>query len=453
MVSWSQCVVYGLPGFGFGAVTVMISLFLPSLYADQLHVPLTSIGHVTSAVQIFDALSDPLLGYFSDRLKTSWGRRRPFMLLGSWLLAGCFIALFTPPQTGHWSVALTWATIWALLTQLSLTVARVPWLAWGIELSHEYHEKTRLVSLRELMWVLGSFLAAILPLFMNIFTTLNEFTRLTVMAVLWSLLIVLNGTLCFCLLPDTLSVSPTSPSSTVSFLRRLPKLRAAWTLWLSTVLMTMATTSNALLYPFFVRYVLEEEGGLSLLLGLYILLGGFFVPFWAMASKRFDKRHTLAIATSIQAVALLVAFLAVSPGAVGIYSGVIVLAGVSFGGVPVIRFSMLGDVADLLQLQTDGKNDEGKLVAIFDVSSKLAASALISLAFTVIDLSGYKADEMQGASSKLAIRIFYGLVPCILGALSAMVIFFLYPLDRARHAEVLNQLNKANPETLGKPAD
>lgn len=115
---------------------------------------------------------------------------------------------------------------------------------------------------------------------------------------------------------------------------------------------------NALLYPFFVRYVLEEEGGLSLflgnqsrriiyhlskkhprkkqanrptksprnpqvessktcpfnfemesstrnrfklrLLGLYILLGGFFVPFWAMASKRFDKRHTLAIATSIQ---------------------------------------------------------------------------------------------------------------------------------------------------------
>lgn len=42
-------------------------------------------------------------------------------------------------------MALTWATIWALLTQLSLTVARVPWLAWGIELSHEYHEKTRLV--------------------------------------------------------------------------------------------------------------------------------------------------------------------------------------------------------------------------------------------------------------------------------------------------------------------
>ena len=58
---------------------------------------------------------------------------------------------------GHWSVALTWATIWALLTQLSLTVARVPWLAWGIELSHEYHEKTRLVpfNLGKGVWVDG----------------------------------------------------------------------------------------------------------------------------------------------------------------------------------------------------------------------------------------------------------------------------------------------------------
>ena len=151
-------------------------------------------------------------------------------------------------------------------------------------------------------------------------------------------------------------------------------------------------------YPFKLEMESSVQNRLKLrLLGLYILLGGFFVPFWAMASKRFDKRHTLAIATSIQrlgadlkvvlfwkemicassitlvhvhrhcsseeeeeeetlfyhtlcfqlqvtpslktkwwvapkalrAVALLVAFLAVSPGAIGIYSGVIVLAGQS----------------------------------------------------------------------------------------------------------------------------
>lgn len=373
------------------------------------------------------------------------------MLSGSWLLAGCSIALFTPPQTGSWPSALTWATCWALLTQLCVTVARVPWLAWGIELSHEYHEKTRLVSLRELMWVLGSLMAAILPLSVGSFTR-NEFTRLTLLAVFWAVLIAVNGTVCFCALPDGGDVSSAAApsSSALDFLRRLPRVRAAWSLWLATVLMTMASTSNALLYPFFVKYVLEDEDGVSLLLGLYILVGALGVPFWALLSQRFDKRRGLALATLIQTFALLIAFIGVGRGSVALYSGCIIVAGISFGGVPVIRFSMLGDVSDLLQLQS-GRKDEGKLVAVFDISSKLAASALISLGFTVIDLSGYQADEPQGPAAKLAIRIFYGLVPAILGAFSALVVFVLYPLDRAKHAEVLSQM-AVNPEILGKAA-
>eukprot|EP00435_Cladocopium_sp_Y103_P059498 s384_g21.t1 len=196
-------------------------------------------------------------------------------------------------------------------------------------------------------------------------------------------------------------------------------------------------------------YLKAAETGL---LGLYILVGALGVPFWALLSQRFDKRRGLVLATLIQAVALLVAFMGVGKGSMAVYSGCIIVAGISFGGVPVIRFSMLGDVADLLQLQSAGRKDEGKLVAVFDISSKLAASALISLGFTVIDLSGYKADEPQGPSATLAIRIFYGLVPAVLGGFSALVVFVLYPLDRAKHAEVLSQLD-VNPETLGKPSD
>ena len=51
---------------------VMISLFLPSLYADHLGVPLSAIGHVTSAVQIFDAVTDPVLGHVSATGSKRW---------------------------------------------------------------------------------------------------------------------------------------------------------------------------------------------------------------------------------------------------------------------------------------------------------------------------------------------------------------------------------------------
>eukprot|EP00913_Durusdinium_trenchii_P035041 g32781.t1 len=153
MVSWCVSLVYGFPAFGFGAATVMISLFLPALYVDRLGVPLSHIGFVTTAVQLFDAVTDPLMGYLSDRAveRSRWqdraqfssGRRRPFMLLGSWSLAASFVALFAPPKEGA-GTALAWATTFALLTQLGLTCARVPWLAWGIELTNEYDKKTRL---------------------------------------------------------------------------------------------------------------------------------------------------------------------------------------------------------------------------------------------------------------------------------------------------------------------
>eukprot|EP00913_Durusdinium_trenchii_P035040 g32780.t1 len=127
---------------------------------------------------------------------------------------------------------------------------------------------------------------------------------------------------------------------------------------------TSATTSATVARPTsktwsFLRHVLER------LLGLYILLGAVGVPLWAFASHRFDKRRTLAQATLLQGLALLVVFLFVEQGAVPIYSTCIVLAGLSFGGVPVLRFSMLADVADLAQLRSGGKRDEGKLVALF----------------------------------------------------------------------------------------
>ena len=117
---------------------VMISLYLPALYADTLGVPLSQIGAVTTVVQIFDAISDPLLGYLSDRCRTSSGRRRPFVLLGSWGLAASFVALFSPPDFGSPGSALVFAAVFGLVTQMFLTVARIPWMAWAIDLTPEY---------------------------------------------------------------------------------------------------------------------------------------------------------------------------------------------------------------------------------------------------------------------------------------------------------------------------
>lgn len=214
----------------------------------------------------------------------------------------------------------------------------------------------------------------------------------------------------------------------------------------------MATTGNALLYPFFVKYVLEDEG-VEWLLGLYIFLGAFFVPFWAWVTKKFDKKMTLTFITLVQFSVLGLIFVAVERQALGMYVACIISAGSVMGGSSVVRFSMMADVADALQLLTRGHRDEAKIVALFDISSKLAASLLVALGFLVIDISGFRADMVpQSHSARLAIRIFYSLVPSILALFSAMVIWAFYPLDRNKHAEILVELSlqKAEPALNAK---
>ncbi|CAE7821619.1 uidB, partial [Symbiodinium necroappetens] len=430
-VSVPATLAYGLPGVGFGAFVVMISLYLPSLYAENQGVPLSQIGAVTTVVQIFDAISDPLLGYLSDRCRTSWGRRRPFLLLGSSFLAISFVALFSPPNLGNPTSALAFAAAFGLLTQMFLTVARIPWMAWAIDLNSDYDAKTRLVSVREFMWVLGAMLGAVLPSVAGALLGDSGPLRLTLAASFWAVFMVVSGVLCFCLVPDTTAASAPggvrdgSASSQMSFLRNISGYRPAIALYIATVLALMATTGNALLYPFFVKYVLEDEG-VEWLLGLYIFLGAVFVPFWAWVAKKFDKKMTLTFITLVQFSVLGLIFAAVERQALGMYVACIISAGTVMGGSSVVRFSMMADVADALQLLTRGHRDEAKIVALFDISSKLAASLLVALGFLFIDTAGFRADVVpQPEAARFAIRFFYSLVPSILALLSAIVIWAL----------------------------
>ncbi|CAE7617590.1 yjmB [Symbiodinium natans] len=435
---------YAAPGIGFGASQVMVSLFLPAFYADTLGVPLGQIGAATTAVQIFDAMTDPLLGHISDKCRATCGRRRPFLLIGGLGLAASFVTLFSPPDFRNPSSALVFVTALGLATQFFLTVARIPWTAWAIELTSEYDEKTKLSSVREFMWVLGAMLGAVLPSIMG--TIVDESQRLSLAAGFWAVTIVASSALCFCCVRDEVPSAPGDSAHTVSsqiaFARSIACSRAGAALYAATVLVIMATSSNAILFPFFVKYILQDEGGTEWLLGLYIFLGAVFVPFWAWVAKQADKKRTLVFITLVQSSVLLLIFAAVDSGAFSTYVACIISAGSVMGGSAVVRFSMMADVADMLQLQTGGGRDEGKIVGLFDVSAKLAASGLVALGFLAIDLSGYQVDAMpQTAAASFAIRLFYALVPSILALFSAIVIWTLYPLNRAQHAEILAKLS------------
>ena len=102
------------------------------------------VGVIAFVPRIFDAVSDPMMGYISDNTKSRWGRRRPYIFGGA-LIAGLIFALMWQLPPGHSQTFYFWTFLTAsVLYFLAYTVYATPFVAFGFEMTSDYHERTRL---------------------------------------------------------------------------------------------------------------------------------------------------------------------------------------------------------------------------------------------------------------------------------------------------------------------
>ena len=193
---------YAAPAFSQALIHGPVGTVIQGIYGKHFGVALASIAIVLVVSRIFDAVTDPLIGYLSDRYRTRWGHRKP------WLLAGSFIAvvacwyLYVPPGT----VSATYFLVWFLLAYFGWTISEIPYRAWMAELSEDYDERTRIATWRTFARYLGFIAFYGIPL-LPFFET-SEFTpeTLRVTAVLAAVALPATATM-----PDMPSASPVSP--------------------------------------------------------------------------------------------------------------------------------------------------------------------------------------------------------------------------------------------------
>ena len=94
----SKKTAYAAPAFSLAVVGIPIYVYLPKFYTDVVGIHIGVLGLLLLAVRLFDAITDPLIGVISDRTRTRFGRRRPYMALGSLALAGVIYLIFNPPE-------------------------------------------------------------------------------------------------------------------------------------------------------------------------------------------------------------------------------------------------------------------------------------------------------------------------------------------------------------------
>ena len=152
---------YSLPSAPLSMLGFMLAVYIPPFYAQELGMDLAAIGGVFFLARLWDAIIDPVVGNLSDRTKSRFGRRKPWMLLGTPVLLIAFYMFCFPPE----GIGVRYLAIVTFCFYVAFTLVQIPYLSWAAELSRNYKERMRITGYRESATMAGVVLAVSIPLF------------------------------------------------------------------------------------------------------------------------------------------------------------------------------------------------------------------------------------------------------------------------------------------------
>lgn len=148
---------YGIGATAESAITIAFNSFNFLYYNNVLGLSGTLCGLAVTIALVFDALSDPLVGSISDRWRSRFGRRHPFLYAAPIPMALCFYLIYAPPADLSEIALFVWFTIFTVLLRTAQTLYQVPHLALGAEMTSGYRERSVLMSYNTIFGLIGTF--------------------------------------------------------------------------------------------------------------------------------------------------------------------------------------------------------------------------------------------------------------------------------------------------------
>ena len=155
----STILIYASPAPCIGFMFFLVSMYLMKFSTDVLLIAPGVMGLIFGISRIWDGISDPLAGYFSDRTNTRIGRRRPWLLASLVPIVAVFLMVWSPPQTLTGTALVVWMAVGVIGFYTAMTIFGVPHASLGAELSMSYDDRNRVFGWRHICFMSGSFLA------------------------------------------------------------------------------------------------------------------------------------------------------------------------------------------------------------------------------------------------------------------------------------------------------
>lgn len=468
-VPWLTKVIYGTGDWGMATFNTLRQIFYAIFLTDVVGLEPRLASFAAFIGVIWDAINDPLVGVISDKVRSKWGRRRPFLLFFAVPYGLAFVMLWWTPPWENQVVLMIHVMLAYALSDTLQTLVIVPFHALTPEITSDYDERTSLAGYRMFFNFLASIATAVAaPMIVDTMLA-NGGTQqqgYVLSATLFGASAVVPYLLIFFVVRE--KSSQERPPEVISFKetiytawRNIP-FRYATTLYM---LNWVTFDLVGVVLPYFLVYWIAQGNLLatvpgigmpieSVVLGAMLLTSVIVLPLWTWLARKLSKRVAYIIAIAFWVVLLLIVNF-IPPLA---YTGVIVMSvlmGISVSAAHVLPDAIFPDVIDWDELRT-GKRHEGIYYGAKNFIRKLTTAFAIFFVLQVLGWLGYRVPPegattfVQPDSAILGIRILTGPVGAAM-LVAVIVVAWFYPLSRERHNRVRRLLVRRQRRDVAAP--
>jgi GPH family glycoside/pentoside/hexuronide:cation symporter len=401
--------------------------------------------------KVWDAVSDPLVGWLSDRTQSPWGRRHPWMIIATPFLALFFVLLWIVPPLNSQTGLFLYYSVIGLCTYTALTAVIVPFAALVPEITQTYNDRTSLGSFISSFDIGGTLITLIFT--QIVFQVIQEpQQKYWVMAIIGAGISLLAMYIsAWGIYPYTRRLQKQRPLEILPHISLQEQLQTIFSnrpflyligIYLFSWLGLCMTTATL---PYYVRNWMQLPDYYFTLSAILVQGSALLMLFiWNPVGQKFGKKAVYFMGVPAWLIAQAGLWL-MQPGQLTLLYIYTILGGIGVSVAYLVPAAMLPDVIDLDQLRT-GQRREGIFYGLVVFLLKFSEAIAILLIGIILDRVGYIPSveaNLQPDSALWAIRALIGPIPsCFL--IAGLLVAYFYPITKSIHEDIVIKLQAKN---------
>jgi glycoside/pentoside/hexuronide:cation symporter, GPH family len=427
-LSLKTIILYNLAAFSFNIYDTILYAWIPYFYSPPedsgliSYIPLAAIGVILAGGRILDAVSDTLVGFLSDRTRTRWGRRKPYIFISSPILFVSFILIWLPPVAGNSRMNIFYLAAVLFFYYWGYTGVLIPWFAVLPEMSDRNRERVKIASIGVAMGVLGALIGG------GLSGPLLQKTGAFSMALVLGLVAFISGELTLFGIQERQGGVPAA--SRTGFFKVVKEVFCdRQVLSFSFMVMFVQLTYQLMLMnvPYTTTLILgRNETDASLLMAEVIILMAASTPLWYRLLQKFPKRKVYRFIIVAMGVGFTLNFFAGCSTAVSpLVQAMLIfpLAAIPLGGMFTATIGIIADLTDYDQLKS-GQRREAMYYGIYGIVRKTGWALCSLILAGVFSAFGYSPENPFG------VRVIW--LVCALSCLIGLLVFIPYKLGDSK---------------------